>query len=88
MIYYLCFLLGMSLLTFILYLADKKRSEKKLYRISEKCLLLLSVCGGAIGGYLAMVIFRHKTQHWYFNVVNIVSIIIQIVIGVLIFVYL
>lgn len=61
----------MSLITFILYGADKRKAKKGKWRISEKVLLLFPVFGGAIGGLLGMLVFRHKTKHWYFVVVNV-----------------
>ncbi len=61
----------MSLLTFILYAVDKRRAVKKQWRLSEGLLLGCSVLGGAIGGFLAMQLVRHKTKHWYFVVVNL-----------------
>lgn len=73
MVYYLAFILIMSIVAFLFYYADKRRSANGKYRISEKTLLLLSFFGGAFGGYLAMNIFRHKRSKWYFNVVNILS---------------
>lgn len=82
MIYYGLYLILMNIATFVLYYVDKRRSEQNLYRISEKTLLVMSILGGAVGGYLAMVIFRHKTRHWYFNVINIVFIIVHIVLFV------
>lgn len=51
----------MSLVTFILFGADKRKAEKKKYRISEKTLLGFSLAGGAFGGLVAMTVFRHKT---------------------------
>lgn len=71
----------MSAITFILYYLDKKRSLEGGYRISRKVLLLMSFLGGAAGGYLAMNIFRHKTRIWYFNVVNILSIVLHIAVA-------
>ena len=47
------------------------------WRIPEKALLLLSFFGGAIGGILGMLLFRHKTKHWYFWFVNIVGLLWQ-----------
>ncbi|MBO4682453.1 MAG: DUF1294 domain-containing protein [Bacilli bacterium] len=74
------YLILLSLLTFILYYADKKKAEKKKWRIPEKVLLLSSFLGGAFGGYPAMLIFRHKTkgEHWYFTFINILGILIHI----------
>lgn len=48
-------------------------------------LLLSSFLLGAPGGYAAMLIFRHKTKHWYFQVVNIASLAIQIVLFIVLF---
>ena len=84
---YLIVLGVMSLITFILYAEDKRRAKKGINpRISEKRLLLHSFFFGAFGGILAMYTLRHKTkaEHWYFTVVNIVSLAIQIVIAMLI----
>ena len=69
-------LAALSLITFFLYHADKKKAKKGARRIPEKVLLLSSFIGGAYGGYLAMLLFRHKTkgEHWYFTVVNLLGI--------------
>ena len=75
---YLIFLAVMSLVTFITYVVDKIKAKKDAWRISEKTLLCLSFFGGAIGGYLAMQLARHKTKHWYFHVVNIIGMIWQV----------
>ena len=74
------YLILLSLITFILYYADKKKAEKKKWRIPEKVLLLCSFLGGAFGGYPAMLLFRHKTkgEHWYFTFVNILGILIHV----------
>ena len=74
------YLILLSLITFILYFADKKKAEKKKWRIPEKVLLLCSFLGGAFGGYPAMLLFRHKTkgEHWYFTFINILGILIHI----------
>lgn len=70
LITYCIFVALLSLITFILYGVDKKKSEKGKWRIPEKTLLLCSFLGGALGGILAMRIFRHKTKHAYFYIVN------------------
>lgn len=68
----------MSLVAFILYVADKSYAVHGKTRIPEKVLLAFSFFGGGIGGYLAMFIARHKTKKWYFHVVNVLGIILQI----------
>ena len=51
-------------LTLCIYMyLDKQRAKKNEWRISEKTLFTLAVFGGAMGGVLAMYLFRHKTKH-------------------------
>ena len=51
-------------LTLCIYMyIDKERAKKKEWRISEKTLFTLAIFGGAMGGVLAMYLFRHKTKH-------------------------
>ncbi len=61
------FELVMSLVAFILYGVDKRKAVKGAYRISEACLISLAVFGGALGAFLAMALFRHKTKHVKFT---------------------
>ena len=84
-VYYLIFLAVMSLIAFILYGADKRKSKKGKWRTPERVLLGFGFFGGAIGAIMAMELFRHKTKHWYFWVVNILGIIWQIFLAVFIF---
>ena len=70
------YLVFMTLITYMLYLIDKKRSKKVgANRISEKTLLIFSLLGGALGGYLAMIMWHHKTKHWNFVLINIFGIV-------------
>ena len=86
LIVYGAYLVLLSLITFIVYGADKKKAEKGKYRTKEKTLLLLSFFGGAFGGYPAMLIFRHKTkgEHWYFTLVNLLGLAIHVALFLLI----
>ena len=68
----------LSVITFFMYGIDKFKAQRGKWRISEKALLISSFIGGAVGGFLAMQLFRHKTKHWYFNVVNILGLMWQI----------
>ena len=85
---YIAYLVILSLVTFILYGADKKKAKTGGWRIKEKTLLLMSVLGGAFGGFAAMQIYRHKTkgEHWYFTVLNLLGIILHIAIIVLLYI--
>ena len=82
---YLGYIFILSLFTFIAYWLDKKKAQKGAWRIKEATLLLMSFIGGALGGFLAMKKFRHKTtgEHWYFTAINIISILIHIALLVL-----
>ena len=71
--YIIIYLSAMSLLTFILFGADKHKARAHKWRIPEKTLLGLSLLGGFAGGFLGMEFFRHKTKHWYFYMVMIIS---------------
>lgn len=83
----IAYLLIMSIITYCFYVSDKKRAIRQDRRIPEKTLLILSLVGGAIGGYLAMLTVRHKTKHWYFTAVNLLGIAIHIAALVLMIVY-
>ncbi len=76
---------AISILTFLLYALDKLKAKLMAWRIREKTLLFLSFFGGAVGGTLAMLLFRHKTRHWYFVFVNAVGLIWQIALLVFLF---
>ena len=60
-------LIVLSVIAFFAYCIDKTKAKKGAWRTPEKVLLGLSFFGGAIGGYAAMFVFRHKTKHWYFK---------------------
>lgn len=70
------YLAVINLLDFFLYGADKYKAKKHKWRIPEKTLLGMGLLGGCVGGLFGMQIFRHKTKHLYFYVINILAIII------------
>ena len=70
--------LVISLITLILYAADKSRARHGAWRIPERTLLLFSFFGGAIGGLCGMYLCRHKTRHWYFVFVNLLGLAWQV----------
>ena len=69
---------AISLITLILYGVDKIKAKLGAWRISEKVLLSFSFFGGGLGGVIAMLLFRHKTRHWYFVAVNLLGLILQV----------
>lgn len=64
----LVWILGMSLVLLMCMYQDKERARSKQWRISEKTLFTLAICGGALGGLLGMYSLRHKTQKKAFKV--------------------
>lgn len=86
MLIYGVLLAALSVVAFVLYGVDKARARRGAWRIPEKVLLGFSFFGGAVGGILGMLVFRHKTRHWYFWAVNILGIAWQVaLLGVLIY---
>ena len=69
----------LSITAMILYGVDKRRAKRGAWRIPEKLLLGIGFLGGALGALLGMYLFRHKTKHWYFTVVNLLGLAWQIV---------
>lgn len=59
LIYYL---LAVNVLTFIVYGVDKWKAQRGRWRVPEASLLGLAALGGSVGAWLAMQLFRHKTQ--------------------------
>ncbi|KYD01783.1 DUF1294 domain-containing protein [Bacillus atrophaeus] len=43
--------------------ADKKRARQHRWRISEERIWLVAIAFGALGVWLGMQTFRHKTKH-------------------------
>ena len=71
-------ILLLSLIAFCLYGIDKWKAQTGRWRISEKTLLLSAFFFGALGAFLGMQIFRHKTKHWYFRILIPFFLILQI----------
>lgn len=69
------YLIGINLVTFIIYGLDKYSAVHKKYRVSEKSLFLLSILGGPVGAILGMKCFHHKTRKLLFWIINILSLI-------------
>lgn len=61
---------------------DKRKAQKKEWRISEAALFLSAILGGSIGAIAGMQRFRHKTKHWYFKFGMPAILIVQIALAV------
>ena len=56
-----------NVVSFIVLGLDKNRAKTGNWRVSERSLFVLAFIGGAIGIYLGMRIFRHKTKQLHFT---------------------
>lgn len=55
-----------NIIAFFLYGNDKWRAKHHVWRIPERSLLGIAILGGALGAFLGMQVFRHKTKHFIF----------------------
>lgn len=63
MITLLIYLAIINVAAFMIMGVDKSRSKVGAWRVPEKHLLLIALVGGAIGVFLGMRVFKHKTRH-------------------------
>ena len=73
------YLVVINLMAFVLYGIDKKRAKRNEHRIRESVLLWIARLGGAVGSWLGIKVFRHKTKHTKFRIVVPLWMIIWIV---------
>lgn len=71
-----------NLITFLAYGLDKLKAVNHWWRIPEWVLLGLAAIGGAVGAYLGMLVFRHKTLKPLFRFGVPVIMIVQVVVAV------
>ncbi|MCR5304371.1 MAG: DUF1294 domain-containing protein [Lachnospiraceae bacterium] len=62
------YILFVNAVGFALMAVDKYRAIRLLSRVPEAVLFLFAIIGGCLGTTLGMVIFKHKTKHWYFRI--------------------
>ena len=75
---FLIYLIAINVITFIVYGIDKWKTKNDMWRIPESTLLVMAALGGSIGAWMAIQTFRHKTQHWKFNIGVPVILLLQI----------
>lgn len=63
---WLLYLTLTNLVAFCLMAADKRRAQKRRWRIPEHTLFVAALAGGSLGAWLGMYVWHHKTKHWYF----------------------
>ena len=64
----LIYLAVINVITFLVFVWDKRQAEKKNSRVPELVLFVLAFVGGALGGIVAMIIRRHKIRKQAFAV--------------------
>ena len=62
------YLIGINILTFLIYGADKWKAQRNRWRIPEDTLIWMAIVGGSIGALLAMYLFRHKIRDRKFTI--------------------
>ena len=63
----------------VLTVTDKRRAQKKQWRVPERTLLLRAALGGSLAMYITMRCIRHKTKHLKFVISMPVFIVLHIV---------
>lgn len=73
------YLLAINVITLIVYGVDKFKAIKNMWRIPELTLLGLAAAGGALGAWLGMKMWHHKTQHRKFTILVPLFIVVWVV---------
>ncbi|MDM5155715.1 DUF1294 domain-containing protein [Bacillus sp. DX1.1] len=62
------YVLCINLIAFSMMGLDKRKAKKKQWRTPENTLFLVSAAGGALGAWIGMYIFHHKTHKNKFKI--------------------
>lgn len=79
------FYLALSILTFVLYAADKRAAQNGRWRTPENTLLIVGLVGGWPGAVVAQQVLRHKTKKlsfrsrfWFTVILNVVGFVLLV----------
>lgn len=61
------YLLSVNVLTLAVYVIDKIKAKRHVWRVSELTLLALAAIGGSVGAMVAIFVVRHKSRHLKFR---------------------
>jgi predicted MPP superfamily phosphohydrolase len=76
---FLLFFILANLLTFFLFIADKRKAAKGKWRISENVLIFFTLACGGFGALAGMRLARHKTRKTKFRAVLALGLIIAVI---------
>ena len=60
-------IIGVNVITFVVYGIDKLKAKKGKWRVPETTLLLLAIIGGSVGAWCGVKVWHHKTMHVKFK---------------------
>ena len=83
--FFAIYLIGINILTLLIFGADKWKAKRDKWRIPEDTLIWLAIVGGSVGALLGMYLFRHKTKHRKFQIGIPVILLVQV--GLLYFLF-
>lgn len=83
----LAYLVIINAVGFLFMLIDKRKAQKNLWRIPERILLGIAICGGSIGTFLGMNTLRHKTKKLKFSLGLPVILALQVLLSVFILIW-
>lgn len=61
------YLLAANVVAFVAFGIDKRKARKGRWRTPERTLMTMAAVGGALGAWLGMKAFHHKTLHRKFR---------------------
>ena len=83
--YFIIYLIAVNLISFLVMYIDKRRAKYGKWRIKEHTLFIFALLGGSIGSIIGMYTFRHKTKKLRFIIGFPAILILEILLGILIY---
>ncbi|WP_282937338.1 DUF1294 domain-containing protein [Paenibacillus sp. RC67] len=66
MLIFIAYWVVVNMVGFLMMGHDKSQAKRRGRRVPEKRLFTLAAIGGALGSWIAMRVYRHKTKHMSF----------------------
>lgn len=76
------YLIAVNAVAFVMYWLDKIYARRGMWRIPEANLIGVALLYGALGAYVSMKLFRHKTKHVKFTFTVPLLLILQILFAI------